>query len=58
MTACTFVGDKDSLIDKFSRFIEEHGVDELMITGNIFDNEKRLKSYSILAEVFDAINLS
>ena len=58
MTACTFVGDKDTLIEKFSRFIEEHGVDELMITGNIFDNEKRLKSYSILADVFNAINQS
>jgi luciferase family oxidoreductase group 1 len=58
MTACTFVGDKDTLIRKFSSFIEEHEMDELMITGNIFDNEKRLKSYSILAEVFKAINLS
>ena len=58
MTACTFVGDKDTLIEKFSGFIEEHGVDELMITGNIFDNEKRLRSYEILSEVFKAINLS
>ena len=52
MTACTFVGDKDSLYDQFSKFTDETGVDELMITGNIYDNEARLKSYRILSEVF------
>lgn len=58
MTACTFVGDKDSLIQQFSDFLFENEVDEFMITGNIFDNEKRLRSYEILSEVFDAINQS
>lgn len=58
MTACTFVGDKDTLIRDFSRFIDESQVDEIMIAGNIFDSGKRLKSYQILAEVFDAINRS
>lgn len=56
MTACTFVGAKETLIDKFSRFIDEHKIDELMISGNIFDNEKRLRSYEILADVFNVIN--
>lgn len=58
MTACTFVGDKDALIEKFSRFMEEYEVDEVMISGNIFDNEKRLRSYEILSEVFNTINKS
>lgn len=58
MTACTFVGDKDSLIQQFSDFLFENEVDEFMITGNIFDNEKRLRSYEILSEVFNAINQS
>lgn len=56
MTACTFVGDKTTLIEKFNGFIEEHGVDEFMITGTIFDNEKRLNSYKILSDVFNEIN--
>ena len=56
MLACTFVGDKTSLAVKFSAFLAENQVDELMISGNVFDNEKRLKSYSILAEVFDELN--
>lgn len=58
MTACTFIGDKDTLIEQFSRFIREYEVDELMITGNIFDNTKRLRSYEILSEVFNAIKPS
>ncbi len=58
MTSCTFVGDKDSLIQQFSDFLFENEVDEFMITGNIFDNEKRLRSYEILSEVFNAINQS
>ncbi|AEA45636.1 LLM class flavin-dependent oxidoreductase [Fluviicola taffensis] len=58
MTACSFIGDKDSLIEQFSDFADEHQVDEFMITGNIYDNEKRLKSYGILAEVFETINRS
>ncbi len=58
MTSCTFVGDKDTLIQQFSDFLFENEVDEFMITGNIFDNEKRLRSYEILSEVFNAINQS
>lgn len=58
MTACTFVGSKDTLIRQFSHFITENQVDEIMIAGNIFDNHKRLKSYEILSEVFNAINQS
>ncbi|MNV08221.1 Alkanal monooxygenase alpha chain [compost metagenome] len=58
MTACTFIGDKDALVEQFRDFIFENQVDEFMITGNIFDNEKRLKSYEILSEVFNTINRS
>lgn len=58
MTSCTFVGDKATLIEQFNDFLFENEVDEFMITGNIFDNEKRLRSYEILSEVFNAINQS
>jgi luciferase family oxidoreductase group 1 len=51
MTSCTFIGNKATLSEKLGRFIEETGVDELMVTGNIYDQEKRLRSYTILQEV-------
>jgi luciferase family oxidoreductase group 1 len=50
MTSCTFIGSRDSLSEKLHRFIDETGIDELMVTGNIYDQEKRLQSYTILSE--------
>lgn len=51
MTACTFIGSPDSLALQLSRFVAETGIDELMTTGNIYDQGARLKSYRILKEV-------
>ena len=51
MTACTFIGSKESLSNQLSKFIEETSIDELMTTGNIYDQGARLKSYRILKEV-------
>ncbi|GAA4798632.1 LLM class flavin-dependent oxidoreductase [Olivibacter ginsenosidimutans] len=50
MTACTFVGDKESLKQKLSVFIANNGIDELMVTSYIYDQEKKLRSFSILKE--------
>lgn len=50
MTACTFIGSKETLRKELGTFIEETGVDELMVTANIYDPEARLKSYTILKE--------
>ena len=52
MTACTFVGDKATLSEQFQSFIEGYELDEIMISGNIFDQQKRIQSYEILSEVF------
>lgn len=51
MTACTFIGGPESLSRQLSTFIAETEVDELMTTGNIYDQGARLKSYRILSEV-------
>lgn len=51
MTACTFIGDRKTLASTLSAFVEETGIDELMTTGNIYDQGARLKSFSILKEV-------
>lgn len=51
MTACTFVGGRDTLHRLLHGFAEETGIDELMINTNIYDTEMRLQSYAIAKEV-------
>jgi len=53
MMACTFTGGKDTLRHKLSQFISETGVDELMVSSNIYDREAKLKSFSILKDAID-----
>lgn len=53
MTACTFIGNRDTLAPQLSRFIAETDIDELMTTTNIYDQGARLKSYRILKEVVE-----
>jgi alkanesulfonate monooxygenase SsuD/methylene tetrahydromethanopterin reductase-like flavin-dependent oxidoreductase (luciferase family) len=50
MTSCTFIGGKETLREKLNAFIEETGINELMVTSNIYDMEARLRSFSILKE--------
>jgi len=56
MLRCTFIGDKTTLKRKFAAFFEEYEPDEVMISGNIFDMEKRVASYKLIAEVIDGLN--
>lgn len=51
MTACTFIGSRQTLRKQLTEFIEETAIDELMTTGNMYDQEARLKSYQLLSEV-------
>ena len=51
MTAKTFVGDKTVLKEKLKKFVNDFKVDEIIVSGQIFDFEKRLRSYEIVAEV-------
>ncbi len=53
MTAYTFTGNKETLRGKLSAFIEETGIDELMITSHIYDLSEKLKSFSIVNEVIN-----
>lgn len=50
MLSCTFTGSVDTLRSKLGSFIEQHELDELMVTSNIFDPEDRLRSFSILKQ--------
>jgi len=53
MMACTFTGSLDTLHNKVSKFIIETGIDELMVSSNIYDKEAKLKSFSLLHEAMD-----
>ncbi|HEY3371635.1 MAG TPA: LLM class flavin-dependent oxidoreductase [Prolixibacteraceae bacterium] len=50
MLACTYIGSRETLQKKLSQLIAETGIDELMVSSNIFDREAKLKSLSILQE--------
>jgi len=45
------VGGPDAVRDGVARFVERTGADELMVTAQIFDHEKRKRSFEILAGV-------
>ena len=45
------VGSPETVKKKFAQFIAETGVDEVMITGNMHDHQKRLRSFEIAAEI-------
>ncbi|MEO9257191.1 MAG: LLM class flavin-dependent oxidoreductase, partial [Crocinitomicaceae bacterium] len=53
MTAYTFIGSKQTLQEKLSKFIDETGIDELMIASHIYDMDAKLKSFSIVAEIMN-----
>lgn len=50
MLACTFTGSRDTVQKKLTQFIAETGIDELMVSSNIYEDEAKLKSFSILKE--------
>ncbi len=55
MLACTFKGTKETLKPQLSNFIEELGVDELIVASAIYDKHAKKKSFSIFKEVMDSL---
>jgi luciferase family oxidoreductase group 1 len=49
--SCSAIGARDTVAAQLKAFIERTGADELMITSQIFDHAKRLRSYEITAEI-------
>jgi luciferase family oxidoreductase group 1 len=49
--ACAIVGAADTVRRGLDDFIAHTGADELMVTANIFDHDKRKRSFAIVAEV-------
>lgn len=48
----SFIGSQQKVISGLTQFVEETGVDELMVGSHIYDNKARLHSYSLLAPYF------
>jgi luciferase family oxidoreductase group 1 len=46
------VGDKKTVRDKLQHVIKETQADELIVAGQIYDHQARLRSYELLSEIF------
>jgi len=56
MISCSFIGDQHKIEKELSRFIEETQVNEIMLTTQVYDFDKRLKSMEIMQHVVTNIN--
>ena len=50
MLTRSFVGSGETVRAGLERFVEETGVDELIVASAIYEHSARLRSYEILAE--------
>jgi imidazole glycerol phosphate synthase subunit HisF len=48
-----FTGDPLSLKEELTEFADANGIDELVILTITYDFEKRMRSYELLADVFE-----
>ncbi len=56
MLKYSFVGRKEAVAKQLDNFLQETGVDELMVVSNMYDHNDRIKSYGILAEIIKEHN--
>lgn len=55
MAAQTYVGDRDTLTLQLKAFQKRFSPDEIIVSGNIFDFDKKLESYRIAGEVLSRL---
>ncbi|MEX2514322.1 MAG: LLM class flavin-dependent oxidoreductase [Cyclobacteriaceae bacterium] len=58
MMAYSFIGSKSSVKNNLQKFINNTGIDELMITSNLYEHEDRIKSLEWTAEIIQSLTLS
>jgi luciferase family oxidoreductase group 1 len=51
MLACSFVGSPETVRRTLQAFVERTGADELMVSAAVYDQQARLRSYELLAEI-------
>jgi luciferase family oxidoreductase group 1 len=56
MLTYAFIGDPDKIKRELKTFVEQTGVDEIMATSHIFDQQARLHSYELFAKAINEIN--
>ncbi len=52
-TGGSIIGSKETVRQKLEAYLEETKADEIMVNAMIFDQAKRLRSYEIIAELFN-----
>jgi alkanesulfonate monooxygenase SsuD/methylene tetrahydromethanopterin reductase-like flavin-dependent oxidoreductase (luciferase family) len=57
MSKYAFIGSKETVKKKVKAFIENTGVDELMVATHVFDVKDRMKSVKLFAEIMGDLNL-
>jgi alkanesulfonate monooxygenase SsuD/methylene tetrahydromethanopterin reductase-like flavin-dependent oxidoreductase (luciferase family) len=50
MLARSIVGSKDTVRAGIEALVAETGADELIVVSDVFDHEKRLRSFELIAE--------
>jgi luciferase family oxidoreductase group 1 len=56
MLRYSFVGRKEAVQKQTLKFLEQTGVDELMVVSNMYDHGARVRSYQIFAEIMKELN--
>ncbi len=51
-TGGSIIGSKETIKRKLDEFLERTNADEIMVNAMIYDHEKRLRSYEIVAEIW------
>ncbi|MCD9186952.1 MAG: LLM class flavin-dependent oxidoreductase [Pyrinomonadaceae bacterium] len=52
-TGGSIIGSKETVKRKLEAFLDETKADEIMVNAMIFDQQKRLRSYEIISELFN-----
>jgi luciferase family oxidoreductase group 1 len=58
MSKYAFIGSKETVKKKVKAFVEQTGVDELIVATHVFDVKDRIKSVELFAEVMREVNVS
>jgi luciferase family oxidoreductase group 1 len=53
MLECAFVGSRATVRAGLERFVKDTGADEVIVAAAIYDHAARLRSYELLAQVFE-----
>lgn len=56
MLSCSVIGGPDTVRKGLEAFLERTGANELMIVSDMYDTEKRFRSFEIIREVSETLN--